>query len=145
MPSFNRVIFIGNITKDIELKQTPSGKDVASFSIAVNRKKSARDGEKQADFFKIVAWDKTANFVSQWFKKGDPILVVGKMQNRSYTDNNGVQRYVSEVVADEVDFISIKGEESIRSVAGEFAIHDAAEQTVTPNYVPIGEEDDLPF
>ena len=107
MASFNKVILIGNMTADPELKQTPSGVSVCAFSIAVNRR-FAKDGEQNVDFINIVAWRQSAEFVSRYFKKGNPILVCGALQTRNYTDNQGQKRYVTEVVADEVSFVESK-------------------------------------
>lgn len=104
MASFNKVILIGNMTADPELKQTQSGTPVCSFSIAVNRR--AKEGEQPCDFINVVAWRKTAEFVAQWFKKGAPILVCGQLQTRSWADKDGNKRTAVEVVADEVSFIS---------------------------------------
>ena len=107
MASFNKVILVGNMTADPELKQTTSGASVCSFSIAVNRRfTKAEQGQQTVDFFNIVAWRQTAEFVSRYFKKGNPILVCGQLQNRSWTDNQGQKRYVTEISADEVSFVS---------------------------------------
>ena len=105
----NKVILIGNLTADPELKQTPSGISVVSFTVAINRRyqsKNATEGQQTADFVSIVAWRQTAEFVSRYFKKGKPILVCGALQSRSYTDSQGNKRYVTEVVADEVSFVA---------------------------------------
>ena len=105
MASFNKVILIGNMTADPELKQTTSGTSVCSFSIAVNRRfAKAEQGQQNVDFINIVTWRQSAEFVSRYFKKGNPILVCGQLQTRTWTDNQGQKRYVTEVVADEVSF-----------------------------------------
>ena len=104
MASFNKVILIGNMTSNPELKQTQSGTSVCSFSIAVNRK-FAKDGEQACDFINIQTWRQTAEFVAKHFTKGKPILVCGQLQTRTWTDNNGQKRYATEVVADEVSFV----------------------------------------
>ena len=107
MASFNKVILIGNMTADPELKQTTSGASVCSFSIAVNRRFAKADqGQQTVDFINIVAWRQQAEFVSRYFKKGNPILVCGQIQNRSWTDNQGQKRYVTEIQADEISFVS---------------------------------------
>lgn len=100
--AFNKVILIGNLTADPELRQTPSGVSTCSFSIAVNRKMAKNN---ECDFFTIVTWRQTAEFVSRYFKKGKPILVCGQLQNRSWSDQQGNKRYATEVVADEVSFV----------------------------------------
>ena len=105
MASFNKVILIGNIVADPELKQTQGGLSVCSFNIAVNRKFS-KDGEQACDFITIQAWRQTAEFVTKYFKKGQPILVCGQLQTRSWTDSQGQKRYATEVVADEVSFVA---------------------------------------
>ena len=105
MASFNKVILLGNMVADPELRQTQSGKSVCSFRIAVGRGYGRNnDEETNTDFFSVTAWDRTAEFVSRYFKKGNAILVCGRLQNRSYTDNQGQKRTVTEVVADEVTF-----------------------------------------
>ena len=103
MASFNKAILIGNLTADPELKQTQGGESVCSFTIAVNRKMAKNN---ECDFFTIVAWRKNAEFVCQWFKKGNPILVCGQLQVRSWTDNQNNKRYATEVIADEVSFVA---------------------------------------
>lgn len=105
MASFNKVILIGNMTADPELKTTQRGVSVCSFSIAVNRR-FAKEGEQNVDFINIVAWRNTAEFVNKYFKKGKPILVCGQLQTRSWNDNQGQKRYTTEVVADEVSFVA---------------------------------------
>lgn len=102
--AFNKVILIGNMTADPELKQTQGGLSVSSFSIAVNRRFS-KDGEQSCDFINIVAWKQQAEFVCKYFKKGQAILVCGQLQTRTWTDNQGQKRYATEVVADEVSFV----------------------------------------
>ena len=101
--AFNRVILVGNMTSDPELKQTQGGLSVSSFSIAVNRR-FAKDGEQACDFINIVTWKQQAEFVCKYFKKGQAILVCGQLQTRTWTDNQGQKRYATEVVADEVTF-----------------------------------------
>ena len=104
MASFNKVILIGNMTADPELKQSQSGLSVCSFSIAVNRKYN-KGGNNEVDFITIVAWRQQAEFVTRYFRKGKPILVCGQLQTRTWTDNQGNKRYATEVVADEVSFV----------------------------------------
>ena len=104
MASFNKVILIGNMTADPELKQTQGGLSVCSFSIAVNRRFKT-EGQQDCDFITIVAWRQQAEFVCRYFKKGQPILVCGQLQTRNWTDNQGQKRYATEVVADEVAFV----------------------------------------
>ena len=109
MASFNKVILIGNMTADPELKQTQTGTSVCSFSIAVNRRFSKNEQGQTVDFINIVAWRQSADFVCRYFKKGNPILVCGQLQTRTWTDNQGQKRYATEVVADEVSFVAPAG------------------------------------
>ena len=107
MASFNKVILIGNMTADPELKQTAAGISVCSFSIAVNRRFARADqGQQNVDFINIVTWRQQAEFVSRYFKKGNPILICGQLQTRSWNDNQGQKRYATEVIADEVSFVA---------------------------------------
>ena len=105
MADLNKVILMGHMTADPELKQTTSGVSVCSFSIGVNRRYSKADqGQQSVDFINIVSWRQQAEFVSRYFKKGSSIIVCGSLQTRNWTDNQGQKRYVTEVVADEVSF-----------------------------------------
>ncbi len=112
MASLNKVILIGNLTADPELKQTPNGVSVTSFSIAVQRRFANRnDAQAQtADFINIVAWRQSAEFICRFFKKGRPICIVGSIQSRSWTANDGSKRYTTEVVVDEASFVDSKPE-----------------------------------
>lgn len=107
MASFNKVILIGNLTADPEIKQTPQGVSVCKFSLAINRKTKTDSGQN-VDFINVVAWRQTAEFVAKYFKKGRPLLVCGQLQTRNWTDAQGNKRYSTEVVADEVTFVENK-------------------------------------
>lgn len=138
MASFNKVILVGHLTADVELKQTQGGTSVCSFSIGVNRR-VAKDAQPETDFISIVAWKNTAEFISRYFKKGDPILVCGRLQVRNYTDNQGNKRYVTEVVADEATFVSSKNEKN------DTYVPDAYKSEAAPKLEPVSAEEDLPF
>ena len=101
----NHIVLMGRLTRDPELRRTQSGTAVASFSLAVDRDFSGRDGgEKQTDFIDIVAWRSTAEFVSKYFVKGQMAVVSGRLQIRDWTANDGSKRRSAEVVADNVYF-----------------------------------------
>lgn len=101
----NKIVIMGRLTHDPEMRQTGSGTSVTSFSLAVERDYSGRDGgEKQTDFIDVVAWRHTAEFVSKYFAKGDMAAVVGRLQIRDWTDKDGNKRRSAEVVADSVYF-----------------------------------------
>ena len=104
MASLNKVILMGHMTADPELKQTASGTSVCSFSIGVNRRYSKDQSQPSVDFLNIVAWRQQAEFVSRYFKKGSCIVVCGSLQTRQWTDNQGQKRYATEVVADDISF-----------------------------------------
>lgn len=104
----NRINIIGRITKDIELKQTESEIKYTRFSIAVSRNYKNEGGEYDTDFFNVVAWRKTAEFISNHFKKGSRIAISGKLQTNKYTDKERVERTSVEIVAEDVDFIDKK-------------------------------------
>ena len=111
MASFNKIILIGNLVADPELKQTNSGISYCSFSIAVSRRYS-KQGEQTTDFFEVTCWREKAEFATKFFTKGKPILVCGEMQQRSWTDSNGQKRYAYSVAADELSFVERKGAET---------------------------------
>lgn len=113
--AFNKVILVGNITADPELKQTSGGLSVTTFSLAVNRRFKS-EGQQECDFINVVAWRQQAEFVCRYFKKGMPLLVCGQLQTRSWTDNQGNKRYATEVVADEVTFVAPASQASEPSV-----------------------------
>jgi len=104
----NLVEIIGNITKDIELKETSTGVKYTRFSIAVNRPTKNEEGEYETDFFNVVAWRKTAELISNYFGKGRKIAIVGRLQQNSYDDNEGNHRTSVEIVANEVYFLDKK-------------------------------------
>ena len=105
--NFNKVILGGRLTADPELKTTPNGHSVVSFSIAVTRKHVAGK-ESESDFFRVTAWNKTAEFVSRYFKKGASICVVGSLQVSSWTNQNGEKHFSTDIIADEVTFVDSK-------------------------------------
>lgn len=105
----NACILMGRLTANPELRTTQTGKSVASFSLAVDRD-FQQNGEKQADFISVVAWGKTAEFIDKYFRKGRMIAVVGRIQARTYTDKDGNNRKVVEVVADKVSFTGEKAD-----------------------------------
>ena len=109
--NLNKVMLGGRLTADPELKQTQNGIQVASFSIAVNRRVRSNDNQQpNADFFNVTAWRATAEFVSRYFRKGSSIFVVGTLQNRSWTDQQGIKRYTTDIIADEIHFVDSRSE-----------------------------------
>ena len=101
---------MGRLTKDPEVRYTQNNMPVANFSIAVNRRFTREGDTVTADFFNVTAWSKTGEFVSKYFKKGQQIAVVGRLQNRNWTDQQGVKHYATDIIAEEVDFAGSKTE-----------------------------------
>ena len=157
MASLNKVILMGNMVADPELKQTPSGVRVCSFRIAVQRKFKDQNGQYVSDFFNIVAWRQTAEFVQRYLRKGSSAIVVGSIQNREYTDQQGNKRIFTEVQADEVSFGASKGESQSAAPAfagmGDYSAAPAysapaaapAAQPAAPKFEEIAGDEDLPF
>lgn len=104
---FNKVILMGNLTRDIEMRTTPSGQTVANFSLAVSRSWKGQDGQQQeqTSFINCVAWGKAGEIIAQYVKKGDPLLVSGRLDQRSYDDKDGNKRQAVEVNVEDFNFI----------------------------------------
>ncbi len=100
----NRVILMGRISQDLDLRQTPNGVSVLTFNIAVDRGYSKQGEERQADFITCVAWRQQAEFISRYFSKGRMIAIEGNLRTRNYEDKNGTRHYVTEVYVDNVSF-----------------------------------------
>ena len=149
----NKVFIMGRLVKDPELRRTQSGTAVTSFRIAVDRDFKSQDGSKQADFFDVVAWRNTAEFVSKYFTKGRMAVVEGRLQTRDWTDRDGGKRVATEIVADNIYFGDSK-----RDGAGEYGGAPAYSAPMGgrsayaapvdnhSDFAEIGEEDgELPF
>lgn len=104
----NKVIIIGRNTKDIELRQTTSGTSVAEFSIAVKRTFKNANGETESDFFNCIAFSKLAETISRYVKKGDQVGLEGRLQTRNYTNKEGKKVYVTEIIAENIEFLQAK-------------------------------------
>ena len=104
----NKVFLIGNLTRDPELSETPSGVAMCRFSIAVNRNYSSGDSERQTDFFNCTAWRSTAETVARYTKKGNKVAVSGSIQLRNYEDNQGVKRTAVDIIVQDVEFLTPK-------------------------------------
>ena len=140
--NLNKVILVGRMTADPELKQTQSGKSVTSFTVAVNRR-FQKDTEQTADFINCVAWKQTAEFLVNHFRKGSSICVVGSIQTRSFTAQNGEKRRATEVVADEVRFVDSKSDNNSSAPVPTTYVPEAYSNGASFEEVASG--DDLPF
>ena len=128
----NKCILLGNLSKEPELRTTQSGKSVCTFTIAVNRRFKV-NGEYQADFFSIIAWNQLGELCAKHLSKGKKVCVVGELQTRSY-EKDGTKRYVTEIVADEVEFLSPRTQEGAQE----------AQAPSQDGFIDI-EDDQLPF
>ena len=139
----NKVILMGRLTRDPEVRYTQTNNTlVASFSLAVNRRFTRQGEERQADFFNIVAWSKTGEFCSKYFKKGQQVGVIGRLQVRNWEDEQGQKHYVTEVVAEEAYFADSKRDgadaSNFENTFGSNVANSSPEFEVTS-------DDDLPF
>ena len=105
----NKAILIGRLTKDPELRTTPTGRNVCQFSVAVSRNFTNANGEREADFINCVVWDKQAENLVKYQKKGNQIAVEGRIQTRNYDDKDGKKVYVTEILASNISFLDSKG------------------------------------
>ena len=144
----NKVILMGRLTKDPDLRYTSGNNTaVASFTIAVNRR-GAKEGQPQADFINVVAWSKTAEFCGKYFTKGQQVAVVGRIQTRTWDDNEGKRHYVTEVVADETYFADSKrGSGDFGGGVGASTQRTYSETPAASGdgFYPMDEDDELPF
>ena len=141
----NKVILMGRLTRDPEVRYTQTSNTlVASFTLAVNRRFVRQGEERQADFINIVAWNKTGEFVSKYFKKGQQVAVVGRLQTRTWDDDKGQKHYITEVIAEETYFADSKRD---GNTSGDFDSNFGADVTTTGNdsEFEVSSGDDLPF
>lgn len=156
--AFNKVILIGNLTDNPELKQTQSGVSVCNFSLAVNRR-FAKQGEQSVDYINICAWRASAEFVGKYAKKGNSLVVCGSLQTRNYTNAQGQKVYITEVVADEVSFAGNNNSQS-NGNQPRVSVPNASGNNYTPSAygspnfaqnapnfeeIPLDNDSDLPF
>lgn len=139
----NKVILMGHLTKDVEMRQTPNGTNVARFSLAVNRRFSK---ERQADFINCVAWRQTGEFIARYFQKGSMIAVVGNIQSRSWDGQDGKKQYAIEVVVDEAYFAGSKSDNASQDGMSQITDHLDNLNIDYNEFADIdGSDDNLPF
>lgn len=137
----NKVILLGRLTKNVETRYTQTNNAlVATFTLAVNRKFAREGEERQADFINIVAWGETGEFSSKYFKKGLQVAVVGRLQNRSYENNSGQKKYITEVIAEEVYFADSNNRQT-----ADTSILNSPVNTQTEDDGIFSSDDELPF
>ncbi|MBR6773723.1 MAG: single-stranded DNA-binding protein [Clostridia bacterium] len=138
----NKCIFIGNLTRDPEIQTTGNGVSLCRFSIAVNRTYQNANGERETDFINIVTWRGLADNCSKYLSKGSKVCVVGSLQNRSYEDKDGNKRYATDIVAEDVEFISSRGQGDATAMP---ASQPANRTKKVSELQPVDDGDDLPF
>ena len=134
--NFNKVIIGGRLTADPELKTTPSGIMVTTFSVAVNRR--GNSGESKTDFFPVTAWRKDAEFITKFFRKGSNICVWGHLETKSWTDERGNTHNITNVIAEEANFVDKKSEMVMVNVP-------ASDEIEYPKFEELGDDEELPF
>lgn len=138
----NKVILSGNLARDPELRSTASGKSVASMTLAVRRGwRKTDESQPDADFFPIVAWEKTAEFCRKYLMKGSRIIVEGRLQTRTYEAQDGSKRYITEVIANEIEFAGSKAQAS----GGGFDERNESKPSAPSNEFEHVDDADIPF
>lgn len=132
----NKFIGMGRLVKDPELKVTESGVNITRFTLAIDRRFQKQGEDRQADFLNVICFNKTAEFVSKWFAKGQMILVVGSVQTRSWEGQDGKKNYATEIIAEEVNFAGSKKDNSA-SPSNTSPVQD--------DFMPVEGDDSLPF
>ena len=136
----NKVILVGNLTKDPELITTNTGVSMCRFTIAVQRRFTSSDGNRETDFIPVIVWRGQAENCYKYLKKGNRAAVSGSIQTRNYEGQDGQKRYVTEVVADEVEFLTTRGNEDAKDSAIE-----PDKKASVESFEPVVDDDDLPF
>ena len=145
MASLNKVILIGNLGADPEMRYTPSGRAVVNFRMATTRQWNTQDGERreETEWHRIVAFSKLAEICGQYLKKGAPVYVEGRLQTRSWEDQSGMKRYMTEIVANEMQMLSARQQSEVASDAPGGIGKPATEEP--PSSPGTDSDDDLPF
>lgn len=144
----NKVILMGRLTRDPDLRRTAQNTPVASFTLAIDRDRKGQNGEKQTDFIDCVAWGRQAAFVANWFERGMLAIVVGRIQSRQWEDKNGSKRVSVEVNADEIQFGETKksrGESYGRSSPQNIASPPEFPNASDSEFTELADDSDVPF
>ena len=141
----NKVFLIGNLTRDPELTETPSGVSTCRFSIAVNRNYTSQDGERQTDFFNCTAWRGQAETIARYTKKGNKVAVTGSIQLRNYEDNQGVKRTAVDIIVQDVEFLTPKTSDGFDDGFDEPVAKTQAPARKKPVLQAMDDDSDIPF
>ncbi len=136
----NKIMLIGRLTQDPEVRLTTTNKSLCQFRLAVSRKYLKQGEAPQADFFQIVAWEKTSEFCSNYFRKGQKVAIIGRLHNRTWDDSEGKRHYITEIIAEEVSFADSK-----RSSDHAESTDTAIFQSATEEYNSQNNINELPF
>lgn len=151
--NYNKVIIGGRLASDPTMRDTATGKCYCTVSIAVNRK--AKD--QPTDFFQVIAWERVAEFISKYFRKGSSIMITGSIRNRKYTDKDGKERFTTDIVAESADFVDSRAEsgsvdapiysspDDVPKNANTPAAQAPTQTQFAPNFEPLGDDEELPF
>jgi single-strand DNA-binding protein len=142
---YNHITLMGRICNDLDLKSTPNGLSVLTFRIAADRSFADKSGDRRTDFFDIVAWRQTAEFIAKYFSKGKMILLDGEMQTREYTDKTGVDRKVYEVIVNTARFTGDRRDAGPKPPSAGFTAEKLPQQTAVQPQNPYYSNDDTPF
>jgi single-strand DNA-binding protein len=142
--NLNKVLLIGNLTRDPEVRTTPTGQNVASFSIATSRRWTDKEGKpkEQTEFHNLVAWRKLADIVGQYVKKGSKVFIEGYLQTRSWEDQQGTKKYRTEIIVDNLIMLDKKGESGGNPFMGNTGISTAQPEPAAENEINV---EDIPF
>ena len=143
----NKFQFLGRLTKDPEIRVAPAtGNQVTSFSVAVNRRFASPNGERQTDFFNLTAFGKTGEFCSKYFKKGQQVLVEGRIQNRTWDDPTGAKRYFTDFIVEQAYFAdSRRDDQSGSAMPAQDMGFDMSASTAGGDFITVDETEELPF
>ena len=143
----NNVVLVGRMTRDAELRYTPSNQAVATFTLAVNRNFKNQNGEREADFINCVVFGKSAEFTERYFRQGMRVVVCGRIQTGSYTNRDGVKVYTTEVVVEEQEFAESKNASSANTQSYQAAPAPAPSADAGDGFmnIPDGIDEELPF
>lgn len=141
----NKIILIGNLTRDPELTETATGVAVCRFSIAVNRNYTGADGERKTDFFNCVSWRAQGENVAKYCKKGNKVAVIGTMEQRSYEDSYGFKKTVYEVIAQEVEFLTAKSNSGYDEVGHDVPRGQERQSRPSQQLTTFDDDSDIPF
>ncbi len=139
----NKFQFMGRLTKDPEVRSTTTGTQVTAFSLAVNRRFANQNGERQTDFFNLTAFGKTAEFCSKYFRKGAQVLVEGRIQNRTWEDQNGQKRYATDFIVEDTYFADSKRDSAQSDIPMAVTSNDV--EVDGGEYITVDDTTDLPF